>query len=61
MATLTEKELSALNDLLSGEEAEVKKFRQLACQVTDPALKQKFTDIANRHQAHFNTLFSQLN
>lgn len=61
MATLTEKELSALNDLLCSEELEIKKFRQLASQTTDPALKQKFTDISNRHQAHFNTLFSQLN
>ena len=61
MAALTEKELSALNELLGSEDLEVKKFRQLASQVTDPALKQKFSDIANRHKSHFDALYTHLN
>lgn len=61
MANLTEKELSALNDLLSGEEQEIKKFRMLSDAVCDPALKQKFSDIAERHQGHFNALCAHLN
>jgi len=61
MSNLTEKELSALNDLLSSEELEVKKFRLLASGVSDQCIKDKFNSIADRHQQHYNTLFNQLN
>ena len=60
MANLSEKELSSLNDLLSEEELLVKKFKMLAEQATDPEIKNKLEDISNRHQGHFNTLYSQL-
>ena len=60
MANLTEKELSALNDLLSSEELEIKKFHMLSDAATDPALKQKFGSIADMHQRHFNTLYQHL-
>ncbi len=61
MANLTEKELSALEDLLSLEEANVKKYNMLAGHVQDTALQQKLQNISNTHQQHFNTLFSHLN
>lgn len=61
MANLTEKELSALEDLLSLEEANVKKYNMLAGHVQDTALQQKLQNISNIHQQHFNTLFSHLN
>jgi len=61
MANLTEKELSALNDLLSSEELEVKKFRMLASGTTDQCIRDKFNSIADKHQHHFDMLFNQLN
>ncbi len=61
MANLTEKELSFLNDMLCAEEQEVKKFHMLSDAAADPMLKQKFCAIAERHQGHFNALFSHLN
>ena len=60
MTTLTAKELSALQDLLSVEELNVKKFEMLANTTADAALKQKFSDISCKHQQHFDTLYSQL-
>ena len=47
MANLTEKELSALSDLLSS--------------ATDPAIKSKLSSIADMHQRHFNALCQHLN
>ncbi len=60
MNQLSEKELSAINDLLGEEELLVKKFQMLADQATDDKIKTKFESIASRHQKHFNTLYSHL-
>lgn len=60
MNTVSEKELSALNDLLSEEELLVKKFKMLAEHTQDTEIKGKFEDIANKHQSHFNSLYEQL-
>ena len=57
---LKEKELSALNDLLSGEELLIKKFQVLADNCTDSEVKAKFTEISNEHKEHFRSLYSQL-
>lgn len=61
MANLTEKELSGLHDLLSGEELLIKKFQMLSNHTDDPALKQQLSDISQKHQEHYNALFSKLN
>jgi len=61
MGNLTEKELSALEDLLSLEELNVKKYNMLTQHVQDTALQQKLQNIANAHQGHFNMLFNHLN
>ena len=53
---LSEKELSSINDLLSEEELLTKKFKMLAEQTTDTELKDKFTNISEKHQQHFNSL-----
>ena len=58
METISEKELSALNDLLT--ELLIKKFQMLAQHSDDPQIKSKFTEISNRHQEHFNSLYAQL-
>lgn len=60
MNTLTAKELSAIQDLLSVEELNIKKFDMLSQSTEDSALKQKFSDISNKHQQHFDKLYSQL-
>ncbi len=60
MNTVSEKELSALNDLLSEEELLVKKFKMLAEHTQDTEIKGKFEEIANKHQSHFNSLYEQL-
>ncbi|MEY8515639.1 hypothetical protein AALC25_01680 [Lachnospiraceae bacterium 29-84] len=60
MNQISEKELSALNDLLSGEELLVKKFQALAEQCDDAEVKAKFTEISNEHKEHFRSLYSQL-
>ena len=60
MAQLSEKELATIKDLLAGEELLVKKFQMLAEHAETPELKQKMTDISNKHQGHFNELYSKL-
>ena len=60
MDQLSENELNGLNELLNEEELLVKKFRMLATHSQDSEVKSKFEEIANRHQEHFMSLYSQL-
>lgn len=60
MVQLSEKELSALNDLLADEELLTKKFKALAMQADDMEIKQKYERISEQHQGHFNALYEQL-
>lgn len=60
MNELSEKELSVINDLLSEEELLVKKFKMLAEHSQDQTVKQQMSDIANKHQGHFNDIYSYL-
>ncbi len=60
MDQLSEKELMALNDLLTEEELLVKKFKMLSEHSQDAEVKAKFTEIANKHQEHFKSLYAQL-
>ena len=60
MAQLSEKELSFLQDLLSDEDLLVKKFKMLAEHATDENVKSKMLEISNKHQGHFNELYSKL-
>lgn len=60
MSQLSEKELSAMNDLLSEEELLVKKFKMLAEHSQDEEIKCKFEEISEKHQGHFNMLYKQL-
>lgn len=60
MGQLSEKELSALNDLLTEEDLLIKKFKMLAEHAEDQEISAKFTEISNKHQAHFNSLYAQL-
>ena len=60
MNQISEKELSALNDLFTGEELLIKKFQVLADNCSDSEIKAKFTEISNEHKEHFRSLYSQL-
>lgn len=60
MAQLSEKELSLLNESLSEEELLVKKYQMLAKHSQDPEIQQKFQQVSDRHQRHFNDLYSLL-
>lgn len=60
MTQLSEKELSALQELLSEEELLVKKFQMLAEHAEDAELKNKMLDISKKHQGHFNALYAKL-
>lgn len=60
MANLSAKELSLINDSLSEEELLVKKYKMLAEHSEDNETKMKLQEIANRHQSHFDELYSLL-
>lgn len=60
MSNLSEKELSVVNDLLNEEELLVKKFKMLANHAEDAATKQQMLDIAEKHQGHFNDIYTFL-
>ena len=60
MAQLSEKELSALNDLLADDQVLTKKFSMLAKQTNDSEIQQKFEQISQQHQGHFNALYEYL-
>lgn len=60
MNQLSEKELSALNELLSEEELLVKKFKMLSEHSQDQEVKSKLMEISNKHQEHFQSLYSHL-
>lgn len=60
MVVITEKELSAISDLLTMEENLVQKYRAYACQTSDATLKNQYEQIAARHQRHYDELYSNL-
>ena len=60
MAQLSEKELSFLGDILCEEALLVKKFKMLAEHAEKPELKNQMENIAQKHQGHFNELYSKL-
>ncbi|MBQ9097948.1 MAG: hypothetical protein IJY50_00780 [Clostridia bacterium] len=60
MAQITEKELTALEDLMSVESVLAAKCCHMAQQTGDTALQDRYTQMAQRHQRHFDELFSHL-
>ena len=61
MNQISEKELSAVQDILSEEDLLIKKFKNLSDQCQDQEIKNKLLNISERHQKHFNSIYSQLN
>ena len=60
MAQLSEKELSSIQELLADEDLLVKKFKMLAEHAQDENVKSKMLEISDKHQGHFNELYSKL-
>ena len=60
MKNITEKELTAYNELLTQEKAVIDKFNYYARNCKDPELKKLCKDAVARHQEHFNTVFAQI-
>ncbi|MBO5657572.1 MAG: hypothetical protein J6R94_05255 [Agathobacter sp.] len=60
MSQLSEKELSAIQELLADEDLLVKKFQMLASHATDEQVKAELERISSRHQNHLNQLYSKL-
>ena len=60
MAQITEKELSALSDLLGAEQLMAQKYRAEACCAQDTAIKDCYEQMAARHQRHFDELYANL-
>lgn len=60
MAQITEKELSAIADLLTVEENLIAKYKNYACNTGDSVLKNQYEQIAQRHQRHFDELYANL-
>jgi rubrerythrin len=60
MASLTTKELTLLEEQLRSEQILVAKYRDMANNVQDVALKTSFSRIADKHQQHYNNLFNYM-
>ncbi|MBO5305771.1 MAG: spore coat protein [Clostridia bacterium] len=60
MAQITAKELGAIGDGLALEENLIAKYRFYACTTEDTELKNKYEQIAEAHQRHYDELFSHL-
>lgn len=60
MTEITSKELTALSDLLAMEQNLVAKYSACARDTHDAALKNRYEEIAARHQEHFDRLYSSL-
>lgn len=58
---LTAKELSAIEDQLSGEKLLITKLKSYSQMCTDPELKKKCESMAGKHQTHYERLLSFLN
>jgi hypothetical protein len=60
MAQITEKELSALGDLMTLEQTLHQKCLFMAGQTTDQALRECYENLAEHHQRHLCELYSNL-
>ena len=60
MASLTSKELTAIEDQLTMEQNVISKTRMYAQMATDTEIKNKCECVANKHQQHYDILIAQL-
>ena len=60
MASMTSKELTAIEDQLGMEQLMITKYKSIAGMTNDPQLKTKCEQISAKHQEHYNRLFCHL-
>ena len=60
MNTITEKELSGIEDCLTEERILIQKYQMYASICPDAQIKQKCEQIAAKHQNHYDKLLNQL-
>ena len=60
MPNLTQKELSALEDVLNQEQLLIKKFRNYAAQTQDTQIRATAEQMAGQHKQHYDTLMGYL-
>ena len=60
MTTLTTKELTGIEDQLTSEETLISKCKLYASTAQDAAIKAKLEEMAQKHQQHFDKLYSLL-
>lgn len=60
MVNISSKELTAISDQLGVEQNLIKKYKMYAQASSDPQIKGKCSDIANKHQSHYDKLLSHL-
>ena len=60
MAKITEKELTMLGELMGMESVMCGKCQSMAECTQDNALKDRYVQMAQRHQRHFDELYSNL-
>lgn len=60
MSQITTKELSAIGDGLAHEQNMIAKYQFYASAESDSTLKNKYEQIAQAHQRHFDELYSHL-
>ncbi len=60
MSQLSEKELASIQELLADEDLLVKKFKMLAEHAQDETVRSKMMEISDKHQRHFNEIYSKL-
>lgn len=60
MAQITEKELSAIGDLMTMEQTLCQKCTYMAAQTTDQTLKSCYEQLAAHHQRHLDELYGNL-
>ena len=60
MAVITVKELSLLDDELSKEKVLIAKFKNYSETTSDTKLKNQYDCIAQKHQKHYDALYSLL-
>ena len=60
MAQITTKELAAIEDVLTLEQNLITKLEAYAATVGDTELRQKYEQIAARHQRHYDEIYSNL-
>ena len=60
MKEITEKELTAYDELLTGEQTVIQKYKTYADDCKDPEIKKLCENAVSKHTEHYNVLLRQI-